>query len=105
MIIAFVIWSIVAALFLAIGIGIRKSKNAVGFFTGVKPPEVKDIKRYNHAVSKLWIVVAVILEIMGIPFLFIEQNTPVFIFLILGVVALVIGMAFVYIKIESKYKA
>ena len=40
MIIAFVIWSIVAALFLAIGIGIRKSKNAVGFFTGVKPPEV-----------------------------------------------------------------
>lgn len=36
MVIAFIIWSIVAALFLGIGISCRKSNEAVGFFTFVK---------------------------------------------------------------------
>ncbi len=105
MIIAFIIWSIVAVLFLGIGISGRKSKEAVGFFTFVKPPVVTDVSKYNHSVSIFWIVVAVIFEIIGIPFLFLEQISPMFIPVIFGAVALIIGMIIVYLRIEKKYKA
>ncbi|SHK52149.1 hypothetical protein [Hespellia stercorisuis] len=105
MIIAFVIWSIVAVLFLGIGISGWKSKEAVGFFTFVKPPVVTDTNKYNRSVSMLWIIAAVILEIIGIPCLFLEQNSPMYIPMIFGVMALVIGMMIVYLRIQSKYKA
>ena len=104
MIIAFIIWSIVAAIFLGIGISCRKSREAVGFLTFVKPPVVDDIRQYNNAVSILWFVAAVVLEIMGVPFLFFEQNSPVFILLIFPVIILIIVMMVTYIKIEGKYK-
>lgn len=105
MLIAFIIWSVVAVLFLGIGIVGRKSKEAVGFFTFVKPPKVTDLNKYNHSVSILWIIVAVIFEIIGVPLLFLEQNSPMFIFVIVGVAALSIGMMIAYLKIEEKYKA
>lgn len=104
MMIGFVIWSIVAAIFLSIGISCRKSSTAVGFFTFVKPPIVEDVKHYNNAVSILWFVAAVILEIIGIPFLFLKQNSPLFILMIFAVMILLILMMILYFKIESKYK-
>ncbi len=100
----FVIWSIAAILFFLIGISGWKAQEAVGFFTFVKSPIVTDVTRYNHQVSILWMVSAVILEIMGIPFLFLEQNSPLYILMIFGVVILIIGMIITYIRIESKYK-
>lgn len=105
MIIAFIIWSVVALLFLGIGIAGRSAKEAVGFFTFVKPPAVTDINKYNHSVSMLWITAAVIFEIIGIPLLFSAQNSPVFIPVIFGVIVLMIGMMIAYLKIETKYKA
>lgn len=105
MIIAFIIWSIVAVLFLGIGISGRKSKEAVGFFTFVKPPEVTDVSKYNRSVSSLWVIVAAIFEIIGIPLLFLEQNSPMFILVVFGVMALVIGMMIVYLRIQAKYRA
>ena len=65
---------------------------------------LNDIRRYNNAVSVLWFVAAVVLEIMGVPFLFFEQNSPVFILLIFAVIILIIVMMVTYIKIEGKYK-
>ncbi len=103
MIIAFIIWSIVAVLFLGIGISGRKAKEAVGFFTFVKPPVVTDINMYNHSVSMLWMIAAVILEVIGIPLLFLEQNSPMFVPVIFGVVALMLGMMIVYLRIQAKY--
>jgi membrane-bound ClpP family serine protease len=104
MIIGFIIWSICAIIFFFIGAGCWKSEETVGFFTFVKPPVVSDIGRYNHAVAMLWIVSAVFLELFGIPILFVEQNSPVFLIMVFGVVALVIGMMIAYIRIEAKYK-
>ena len=104
MIIAFVIWSIVAVIFLVIGLSTWKAKEAVGFFTFVNPPKVKDVSQYNHAVAKLWFAAAVILEILGVPMLWIEQNSPQIIFTILGVMVLVITMVVVYTRVEAKYK-
>lgn len=102
MIIGFVIWSIVAVLFLEIGISCRKSKEATGFFTFVKPPAVKDVEQYNRSVSTLWFVMAAVFEIIGIPFLFLEQNSPYFLLVVFAVMILVIGMMAAYLRIESK---
>lgn len=104
MVIGFIIWSIVAAVFLGIGISCRKSTEAVGFFTFVKPPMVEDVEHYNNAVSILWFAAAGVLEIAGIPILFLKQNSPLFIPIIFVVIILLIVMMIVYFKIEAKYK-
>ena len=104
MIVAFMIWSIVAVICLIIGVSTWKAKEAAGFFTFVDPPKVKDVKLYNHAVAKLWFAAAIILEILGAPMLWLKQNSPQIIFTILGVVVLVIAMMVVYLRVETKYK-
>lgn len=104
MVIAFIIWSIVAILFALIGVSTYRSRKEAGFFTFVKPPKMKDVVKYNHAVGKLWFVFAAILEVLGIPFLFLEQNSPVVVFLILALMLLVIAISIAYIKIEGKYR-
>lgn len=104
MITAFVMNSIVAIIFLAIGVSTWKSKEAAGFFTFVNPPKVKNIKQYNHAVAKLWFVTALILEGLGVFLLWLEQNSSLIIIIILGVMILVIAMMITYFRIEAKYK-
>lgn len=103
MIIGFIICSAVAAVFLAIGIGCRKAADAAGFFAVAKSSDIESAKEYNNAVSILWFVSAGTLEIMGIPMLFLEQNSPLFMPVIFAVVILVIAMMIAYIKIEAKY--
>ena len=104
MLIGFIIWSIVSAMMLGIGIWLYRSEEPVGFFTGVKPPEVKDVKKYNHAVGILWFVYAVLLEIMGIPFLFLEQNSAGFVPVMLGTILISIGLMIGYTVIERKHR-
>lgn len=103
MIAGFVIWSICTVLFAGIGIYCRMTKNAVGFFTFAEAQKVKDVKGYNKAVSALWLVFAVIWELIGIPFLNAKQNSLIFIFIALGAFVWVIAMIAIYIKIELKY--
>lgn len=104
MIIGFIIWSIVPIIFLGIGISSRKANEAVGFFIFAKPPKVEDTQRYNNAVSTLWFVAAAVLEVLGIPFLFSKQTTPIVILIILAVRILILAMLYVYFTIETKYQ-
>ena len=104
MIIGFVIWSITSAVMLGIGIWSYRSKEPVGFFSGVKPPEVKDTKKYNHAVAILWFVYAVLLEILGIPLLFLKQNSAGFVLPLIGTVLISIGLAVGYTFVEKKHR-
>lgn len=104
MIIGFIIWSIVSILFVGIGISCRKSNEPVGFFTGCKPPIVENVKHYNKAVSILWFVSAGVYEVIGVPLLFLEQNSLWFIPIIFAVVIGLIIMMVVYLQIEAKYK-
>lgn len=104
MIVGFVIWSIVALLLCGIGVWSLKSKKAVGFFAGVEPPEVDDIKKYNHEVAVLWFVYAGVFELFGIPLLFLKQNSAGFVIPILGVVLASIGLAVTYTIIMTKHQ-
>lgn len=54
MIFGFVIWSIVFLVLLGIGIWAWESEKAVGFYTGTKPPEVTDVRKYNRSIAVLW---------------------------------------------------
>lgn len=65
---------------------------------------MNDVVKYNHAVGRLWCSFAAILEVMGIPILFIEQNSPIFILLIFAMMALVASIMMIYLRIEKKYR-
>ena len=104
MIIGFLIWSIVACIFIGVGITCRKSEEPSGFFTGCKPPEIKDVSRYNKAVSRLWFVSALVYELLGVPLMFLEQNSLWFVPIVFGIIIGVITMMVVYLKIEGKYR-
>lgn len=100
----FFIWTLITLIFVYISITIRKSNIPVNLFTFGDAPKVNDIKKYNKAVSNLWLVFTILFEMIGISLLFIKQNSPFIILIVLGVVFLVIGMMVMHTKIESKYR-
>lgn len=104
MLVGFIIWTLITLVFVYIGITIRNSNIPVNLFTFDDIPKENDIKGYNKAVSNLWLVFTVLFEVVGVSLLFIKQNSPLVILIVLGVVFLVIGMMVTYTKIESKYK-
>lgn len=102
-IMAFIIWAIVALIFVFVGIYAWNAKEPVGFFTFQKPPEVSDVKGYNHAVAKLWFAFATVMVLLGLPLLT-GQNSPYVIISVFGMMFGVIGMIVAYLKVEKKYK-
>ena len=104
MIFGFVIWSIVFLVLLGIGIWAWKSEKAVGFYTGTKPPEVTDVRKYNRSIAVLWFAYAGLFELLGFLFLFLKQNAAGFLWVILGVVAITIALMIVYNRILRKYE-
>ena len=101
--IAFMIWSLCTVIFLVIGIISFRSEKPAGFFAGVNPPEVKDVKKYNHTVGMIWFIGSGIFELIGVPFLFGKQNSPIFIIVLVGTVFWSIGMMISYVLITAKY--
>ena len=100
----FIIWSLHTLIFIALGITCLRQKDAVGFFTFREAPKVTDVRKYNKAVAILWFVSGIIFEALGVPLLFLEQNSPLFVVVILGTFALIIGLIVVYTMIENKYR-
>ena len=72
---ALVIYLLVAAIMLGIGIFQYRSKSPVGFYSGEKPPmesELTDVDAWNKKHGKMWIwygVIIIISYLAGIPFL------------------------------------
>ena len=104
MIFGLITWSSVTILIIGIGIWSWKSKKPAGFYAGVEPPKVKNVRKYNHAVAFMWFAYAILFELLGLPFLFQKQNSPMFILTILGVVAITIALVIVYNRILAKYR-
>ena len=104
MIIGFVIWSIVSLIAAGVGIWAWRSDKAVGFYSGVKPPEVDDIRAYNPSVAILWFAYAVLFELLGLPFLLEKQNSAGFVWTVLGVVSISVLLMIVYNRILEKHR-
>ena len=104
MIFGFIFWTLISFLFLGIGIWAWSSKKAVGFFSGVKPPAVSNIRKYNHSVAILWFAYALLFELLGLPFLFLKQNSAGFLLSVLGVPLISIVLMIVYTRILHRYE-
>ena len=104
MIAGFMIWSIVSLILLGIGIWSWKSPNAVSFYTGVKPPEVSDVRKYNHSVAVLWFCYAVLFELLGLPLFFLKHDPSGFLLPLAGVVIISIALAVVYSRILHRFR-
>ena len=104
MIIAFVIWTVISLVLVGIGIRDWNASDAVGFFTGTRPPEVKDVKAYNHDVARLWFGYAVAFELLGIPFLFLKQNSALLVPFMMGIPVITIDLMAIYHRILQKHR-
>ena len=104
MIIGFVIWSIIFLVLVGIGIRTWLARQSVTFFTGTKPPEVTDVRRYNRSVAILWFVYAALFELLGLPFLFMKQNRLGFLWSVAGVPLITVALMIAYNRILRKYE-
>ncbi len=105
MIPGFCIWCAVAALSVGIGIRTMMRSDPAGFFTGVAPPKVRDVRAYNRAVGLLWIAHGILTAAAGLPLLFAGKKSPLLLVTILGTVFLCLGLMAGYHLILRKYEA
>lgn len=103
-IIGFIIWTMAGCFMTGIGISAFFSKKAVGFWANAKMFEVNDIKKYNYATGKLFVVYGVVFAALGIPMLS-EQNSPYILLSIVGaLIESIAAMAIYNIVIAGKYE-
>ena len=103
-IIGFIIWSICALIMIGIGVWSWRSQKAVGFFTGVKAPEVKDVVKYNHSVAILWFAYGILFEAFGVPLLFFKQNSGEFVITFFGTILSTLALVIGYTVILKKHQ-
>lgn len=102
--IGFIIWALAGAVFIGLGIYCIFSKKsaAFGFWANAKMFEVEDVRGYNRALGKLWCAYGIGFILLGIPLVNYEQNSPVILLSVIGVMAETIAVMVVYItKIEK----
>lgn len=103
-IIGFAIWVMVGVIIIGIGISAFFSNKPVGFWANIQTISANDVRGYNYAVGKLFIVYGLIFIALGLPLLS-GQNSPLIILSILGVMAETIAVMIIYtFGIEKKYK-
>ena len=103
---AFIIWSIVGAAFIVMGIYISNSGKAkpFGFWANAEVAPIEDVKGYNRAWGTLWCAYGILFTLMGAPLLK-GQNSGLIILSILGVMLISIAAMVVYVVgIEPKYR-
>lgn len=96
-------WMIVSVVFYCLGGYAWRAEKPVKFWNIAQQIQVRDVKRYNRAVAKLWIVSAVVWDVAGLPLLA-GQNSAWIVFSILGAVAWSIALMVIYTRIEKKYR-
>lgn len=99
----FIILCIWGVIYICLAIYIRFSKKAIGFFGKKQMFEVTDIRKYNHAMSKLYIAHGIVFILLGLPL--IAGHSEWISFSIAGVVMETIVLIVVYsLAIRKKYK-
>lgn len=108
MLLAFSIWLAMGVLLIGLGIYDYKAKSArpFGFWANVEAKfSVKNVQAYNKALGKLFVVFGILFILLGLPLLFMEQNSALFMIPVVGTMLLSIGAMVVYtVVIEPKYR-
>lgn len=106
-IIGFLIWLALGAAFIILGVYCycAKTSKPLGFWANAEQFQVNDVKGYNRALGKLWIVFGTVFGALGLPLLFGGQNSPLVFISVIGMMFEVIcTMAFYILVIEKRYK-
>lgn len=106
--IGFVIWLVFCVAFIIWGIYccFSKADKPFGFWANAEQFKVKNVKGYNKALGKLFIVFGIVTGALGLPILFGGQNSPLILLSVVGMMFEVIVIMAVYtLAIEKKYKA
>lgn len=102
--IAFIVCVLVSCIFIGIGIAAFQSKKPMGFWANTEMFEVTDVRQYNHAVGKMWIVFGIVMIILGLPLLA-GQNSPMALLTVVGMMMEIIFLVVFYtLVIEKKYR-
>ena len=103
-IVGFLVWSACGILLAVLGVCAFFAKKEVGFWANVKPIAVTDVRGYNRAVGKLFIIGGLAFILLGLPMLK-GQNTAGIVLSMLGIVFGSRAMMIVYtVGIEGKYR-
>lgn len=97
----FIIWAVVGAIIILMGIKDIFSKKAAVFWANVEQFPVNDIKGYNRATGILFILYGIIFIVLGLPLLS-GQNSPVILLSVLGVMLETIALMAIYIIVITK---
>lgn len=102
--VGYLIWCLTSCLFLGIGISCLFAKKTTGFWANSKVVEIKDVKKYNRAMCRLWVSFGIIMILLGLPLLD-GQNSALVLISVGGVVLEIIISMIVYtFVIEKKYR-
>ena len=104
MVTAFILWCLCFLLTAALGISCFFLKKPVGFFANLQQFPVQDVKKYNRACGKLWILYSLLGMAAGLPLLG-TQNSAWVLLSVLAVFADTLALILIYILvIERKYR-
>lgn len=102
---AFFAYALIGLFFLIIGIRCFRSDKPSGFWANAEQFEVTDIRAYNNAMGKLWIVVALLFTALGLPLLTSANILVVILVSVVGTMLICIGIMIFYTTvIEAKYR-
>ena len=104
--IAFVVWIIIGICFILYGIFVMHSKKnkAFGFWANAEMFAVKDSKKYNRALGKLFIGFGSVFSLLGLPLLKGEESGLLILSMIGTMITVIVTMIIYVIVIESKYR-
>lgn len=102
--IAFAVWALIAIFFVGLGIYDYNAKKPVGFWANAPMFEVKDVKGYNHAVGRLFMIFGIVFMLLGLPLIFGESGVGILFTVIGTMFACIIMMAVYGVFITTKYK-
>lgn len=106
MLIGFIVWALVGAAIIVLGFYDYRAKSTrpFGFWSNVKVFEVTDVRAYNRALGKLFMVYGSVFILLGLPMLA-GQNNAWLVFTLVGVAFASIAAMAVYVTvIEPKYR-
>lgn len=103
-IISFVIWSAIGCIFVCLSIYSYFSKKPVRFWANADIFEISDIKKYNHAMAKLFCIFGIMLIVLGIPLLAGQHSAWILLSVVGVMIESIIAMAVYSLVIEKKYK-
>lgn len=99
----FILLCIWGVIYICLAIYIWFAKKAIGFWGNEKMIEVTDIRKYNHAMSKLYVVHGIVWILLGLPL--ISGHSKWILLSTAGVVMETIVFIVVYsLAIRKKYK-